>query len=453
MLNWYDLALKLHLQDLPPNCYYDAPVVENIVKFLCSESSIRSRRKQEVVVRGLATVPRVFKSMPSLEQSKDLMKKTLRQSKDAEDMPMHYPTLHRNTNEQPFHEELNMDSIFDPVKNIEQVEMSSGAVVALWESVDDAAKATGVVAHIISSSLNGKPVPEGSQYKWRYSKPTMRYGDALPEKFDPIPVKDKSTVLKEAAARQKNGQKEKASSENWIPEITRMRSVHRHIAAAKETVQDMHLREINNEREMKQFKRSAFQKAVALEDLGVQKKQACGCCYQMFSLVNLPLKVSNKAVVDMRKKFANDEKEIKKEFYIKPVVETKRKDMWWIKIDEKLSNLSRCYDDVNVCIYCSQFFKDQDSYRPTYETVQYEERKKAYFEQKRLERAYWDPLAMSEADKERQRIEVEQKAVIEAAEMVSDSASVIIDGNDNISEADSESYSHSGSNHKKRESK
>ena len=60
--------------------------------------------------------------------------------------------------------------------------------------------------------------------------------------------------------------------------------------------------------------------------------------------------------------------------------------MWWIKVDEKLSNLSRCYDDVSVCIYCSQFFKDQDSYRPTFETVQYEERKKHFFEQKRLEK-------------------------------------------------------------------
>ena len=231
-----------------------------------------------------------------------------------------------------------------------------------------------------------------------------------------------------------------------------MRSVHRHIAAAKETVQDMHLRELNNEREMKQFNKNAFQKAVALEDLGVQKKQACGCCYQKFSLINLPLKVSNKAVVDMRKKFATDEKEVKKEFYIKPVVATKKREMWWIKVDEKLSNLSRCYDDVSVCIYCSQFFKDQDSYRPTFETVQYEERKKHFFEQKRLEKAYWDPLAMSEADKERERIEIEQKAVLKAAELGTDSVSNI-DGTDNVSEADSESFDHSGSHNRKRGSK
>ena len=422
------------------------------MKFLCSESSIRSRRSEQVVVRGLATVPRVFKTMPTLEQSKELMAKTLRKSKEAEDMPMHYPTLNHNANEAPYRENLEIDPIFNPIKKIEQIEIATGAVVASWDSVDEAAKSTGVVAHVISGSLIGKPVPEGSQYRWLYSKPIMKYGDALPEKFDPIPVKDKATLIKEASGRQKKGEKEKASSENWIPEITRMRSVHRHIAAAKETVQDMHLREVSNEREMKQFKKSAFQKAVALEDLGVQRKQACGCCYQLFSLINLPLKVSNKAVVDMRKKFANDKKEVRKEFYIKPVVETKKKDMWWIKIDEKLSNLSRCYDDVSVCIYCSQFFKDQDSYRPTYETVQYEERKKAYLEQKRMERAYWDPLAMSEADKEKERIQNEQKSVIDAAELCSESVSNM-DVADNVSEADSESYSQNGSHLKKRGSK
>ena len=109
-------------------------------------------------------------------------------------------------------------------------------------------------------------------------------------------------------------------------------------------------------------------------------------------------------------------------------------------------------ENVNLTFKNVQFFKDQDSYRPTFETVQYEERKKHFFEQKRLEKAYWDPLAMSEADKERERIEIEQKAVLKAAELGADSVSNI-DGTDNVSEADSESFDHSGSHNRKRGSK
>ena len=124
-------------------------------------------------------------------------------------MPMHYPTLNHNANEAPYRENLEIDPIFNPIKKIEQIEIATGAVVASWDSVDEAAKSTGVVAHVISGSLIGKPVPEGSQYRWLYSKPIMKYGDALPEKFDPIPVKDKATLIKEASGRQKKGEKEK----------------------------------------------------------------------------------------------------------------------------------------------------------------------------------------------------------------------------------------------------
>ena len=52
------------------------------------------------------------------------------------------------------------------------------------------------MAHVISSSLVGKPTPEGSEFKWRYSKPIMKYGDALPEKFDFPTSKDAKQMAK-----------------------------------------------------------------------------------------------------------------------------------------------------------------------------------------------------------------------------------------------------------------
>ena len=274
---------------------------------MVTDSSVRTRRPQEVIVKGLAVIPKTFKSMPTLEKSKELMAKTVVPSNGSNDMPMHYPNLNRH-NLAPRKSELTTDIIFQPEPRYE---------------------------------------------------------------FEKI----KSSIKNESEKQNRN----KASSENWIPELTRMRSVHRHIAVAKETVNDMIIREINNAREMKQFKVTDFEKALQLESLGAKKKIPCACCYQLFSFVNLPLKVSNKAVVDMHKKWSGN-----------------ATSGWWVKIDEKLSNLSRCYDDCSVCLFCSQFFHDQDSYRPSFDKLYYEQRKQAYFQQKRLEKEYWDPLKISE---------------------------------------------------------
>lgn len=307
-LNWYDLLLKLHMSDLPSNCSHGDPVLENIVKYLISESSVRMRKPQEVIVRGLATVPKAFSStMPNIEKSKELMLKTLSPSKGGEDMPMHYPPLNTLQNLRPLKIELTPAEVFRPPK--------------LYE-------------------------PE----KYKASKLEM----------------------------DKPG-KSKSSAENWVPEVTRMRSLHRLIAVAKENLNDTKVREMSSARELKQFKKSAFERARELEDLKVEHRRPCACCYQMFLPVNLPLKVSTKAVVDMRKKWSNDSKT-----------------GWWVKIDKKLSNISRAYEDVGVCVFCSQFFHDQDAYRPSMETIYQEQRRKVYFEQKRLEKEYWDPLKMSE---------------------------------------------------------
>jgi hypothetical protein len=322
-MNWYDLILKLHMSDLPPNCSHGDPVLENIVKYLISESSVRMRKPQEVIVRGLASVPKSFSTMPNIEKSKELMLKTLSPLKSGDDMPMHYPPLNSLKNLRPLKSELTQDVVFQP-----------------------------------------------------------------PAKYDPEKYKAMKSEMDKPG-------KSRASSENWVPELTRMRSLHRLIAVAKENVHDVKVREMSTARELKQFKKSAFDRARELEDLKVDHRHPCACCYQTFLPVNLPLKVSNKAVVDMRKKWSGDSKI-----------------GWWVKIDKKLSDISRAYDDVSVCVFCSQFFHDQDSYRPSMETLYKEKRKKAYFEQRRLEMEYWDPLKMSE----KARAESEMNAALSSFE-------------------------------------
>ena len=104
--------MKLHLSDLPNDCNADAPVVENLVKYLISDSSMRSRRNQDIIVKGLATVPKVYNTIPSLEQSKQLMIKTITISKDGEDMPMHYPGLNMHNKGSSHH--LSTSIYFSP---------------------------------------------------------------------------------------------------------------------------------------------------------------------------------------------------------------------------------------------------------------------------------------------------------------------------------------------------
>ena len=86
-----------------------------------------------------------------------------------------------------------------------------------------------------------------------------------PPRYDAAAFVTKEKVKSDSAKNAKG----KPSVENWIPELTRMRSVHRHIAVAKETIQDMIMREENTAREMKQFKRSDFEKAKEMENLKV----------------------------------------------------------------------------------------------------------------------------------------------------------------------------------------
>lgn len=60
LLSWYDLSLKLHLPELIEQGHNSQmTVMENLVSVLIQESSVRSRRPADVIMSGLATLPKL----------------------------------------------------------------------------------------------------------------------------------------------------------------------------------------------------------------------------------------------------------------------------------------------------------------------------------------------------------------------------------------------------------
>lgn len=175
----------------------------------------------------------------------------------------------------------------------------------------------------------------------------------------------------------------KLSSENWIPENIRFRSIHRDIDVAKKNLYDTIVLETGQERTRKGTQVTDLQKAHNEESLGSKKKALCACCLQKYSHINLTMRIPVKAIIDSRKHWSNG------------------KGGWWDKEDERLSVVPRCYEGVDICRFCAQFFNDQEKYRPSFEAIAYEERKATFFETKRLETEYWDPLKMCEKDREK----------------------------------------------------
>lgn len=179
----------------------------------------------------------------------------------------------------------------------------------------------------------------------------------------------------------------KPSSENWIPEPIRFRSLHRELMTMQENLRSTLSFEKDNSREIRRFQTTELQKTLIQEELQMKKKLKCGCCLQIYSECNLPMKVPIKAILDIRKKWTSD----------KPMTGEE----WWRKDDERLSAIPRCYEPVLICTFCAQFFDVQEEYRPSFDTIRREVKRKQYLEAKRLEKQYWDPLKTGEMEMER----------------------------------------------------
>jgi hypothetical protein len=319
--SWYEVCMKLRLHEILDKAPARETVLENLATTLTTEASLRMRAPMEVAVAGLATMP-VTKPLPGTIAAFDKL----------EDESFARSQISKE-------ESLGLDV---PDTGMNFTEGGGG-------TTDNAAR--------MSKRLSKPPPIIASKMGMAKTAGGMR------------------------AEHMFNPNKGKPSAENWIPETTRMKSLGRDLAVAEENLGDIIKREVQSEREMRQFKTTIFQKAQVEESLGSKKKVMCGCCMRYYSYVNLPLKVSNKAVVDLRKNWSNGARG------------------WWSQRDEKLGRMPRCYNDVSVCHFCSQFFLDQEAYRPSMEKLEYEVRKEAFFDTKRKEKEKWDPVRMLEKDR------------------------------------------------------
>lgn len=243
-----------------------------------------------------------------------------------------------------------------------------------------------------STQINNK----SSDHESRKSKPSL-HSKRLPENMERFLSSNKSN--------------NKLSSENWIPDDVRMRSFHRDLLNVKEILDDTKRLESSLNKEMKRLMVSDLERAKTEETLDATKKLPCGCCMQDFLYVNLPMKVSRKAILDLRVKWSgklssstvfrsSSVRELTNSLAETSLPSGRTQKKTQEEIDALNATFPRCYDKVGVCCFCAQFFQEPEEYRPSYQMITYQERKAAHFENKRREREYWDPLKMMEKDRE-----------------------------------------------------
>jgi len=314
LLSWYEISLKLHLPEMSNNNNNNGEqyptVLENLSSELMSEASLRMRKPSEVIISGLATIPKPS-SLPAIE------------------------------------------------------------------------------LHPLSTTVFEKKIRDSYAYKYdsmnetNIKKQDLNTGTELTRRYNPI------------SKRSQENLKNKMSSSNWIPDDVRYKQLGRDFHVAKENLHDIIMRTEETRRENRALAQSDLDRAHSMESLGVKHKVECACCLQKFSYVNLRLKVSHKAIIDIRKMWNNGASG------------------WWSAHDERWSVVPRCYDEVLVCLLCSQFFHKQAEYRPSFEQIQYDERKVAFLETKRREKEYWDPLRMCEKDRELMEEELKRQVELE----------------------------------------
>ena len=287
----------------------------------------------------------------------------------------------------------------------------------------------------------------------------------------------------------------KTSTENWLPDSFRMRSRRRDLAIAQETLDSMIVREIDFARENKRLSTPTYDRALNEESLTMVKKHPCGCCLQKYLYVNLPLKVSRKAIIDIRVKWTgnmtsstifngtrtmtaaasfdagidpNMMDTIRKSrpdtgfntiantmtntmantmtSAMTNTVTLNSKKLFDSTIDSKSNDshdyhnmhVSRSsinvYDQVLVCLFCTQFFQNQEEYRPSYAVMVHSERKAAHLKVLEREKQYWDPLVMIDKDKKEEEDEKERRNQYEAHLLKSFSLDAMNDINDAVGE-------------------
>jgi len=178
----------------------------------------------------------------------------------------------------------------------------------------------------------------------------------------------------------------KLSRENWIPMDCRERMLQRDLAVTKSNVELMAKRQVFVDTDERHHRLSELEQNQTEERYGIKKKKKCGLCHLEYSLINLVLDVPMKAVRDLRNTWAD-------EFATHPQH----------KKECARSHKAFAYDQVGVCVLCSQFFQlgQQDMYRPSYEKKVSEKQRKLRKEQEAAAKRYWDPVKQLEDDRKK----------------------------------------------------
>ena len=419
--SWYNVALKLQMPELVgrrdnnhDNDESSSPtLLYHIVKALAHESSVRSRRPMELTAHGLVTMPRPTVLPDTSEPHGPFPAETtatLRHShsadrKDRKKAPTPGPAVVSGGAKQP--------------SNTYASAMGRGNKVSARQSAQLDQAMQRILAD--TSSL-------------------------IPSKLVPIAPVDKYAPVKQ----------NKASAENWIPDNVRMMQRMRDLKVAHQNIDDAIMLELDTQRALKGVNVTPYDKALKEEELGVTKKMTCACCLQKFLYVNLPLKVSEKAIIDIRVKWTGgmtsqtvwgdtlkaivadtfevvssgaahdgDPSATSSSSQVIPASATANsssKPRGKLVTKKKVPEITpiKVYSDVLVCLFCSQFFYEQEKYRPSFADMVKAEKAAARRERLAREREYWDPLRMVEKDRELEETALKSTAGIDKARIPSD---------------------------------
>jgi hypothetical protein len=351
-LSWFNMSLKLHLPDLlkreQEKCspVANKSIVEHLTMTLIQSSATRMRVEPEVLITGLAELPRhkstVLLPLPPLIINSPTGSKS---APGSLSLSISSPIGHD-------HDSDNFKLLKNEIKS--------------------------------EQTLLRKHQKQAHSLIKKYSSST----------HSPIRQPPPSSTHQHQHHERKNLHPNlllKPSTENWIPEIIRFRSIHRELTTLETNLHSTIIMETELNRELRNLNTSAtheIEKIHFEEELGVSKRVACGCCLQLYSRINLPMMIPIKAIIDIRKQWSGGVRG------------------WWSVEDERIEKMgggSRSYEGIKICTFCSQFFHSQESYRPSFDQMKREEKIKQRNEMKRLEKEYWDPLKMMEQDRERER--------------------------------------------------
>ena len=401
--------MKLRLPDIIGAGSDSKTVLENLIAALVQESSVRTRRPAEVTISGLATLPRIASMANALPNMSD-------------------------QSQYLYQENIEKEAFFSAQQIFEKTRVSSN------ENLQRA-----------SLLLTKKSPPRRASPRKHKSRMSAETHAIVQKQLDAL-TGDKFS-------------KAKVSAENWIPQIVRHKSVEREIQVVKETTKDYHMLQVIQERQMKDILTSDIEKARnerrLLNFLKIERNKEihdtpCGLCQVEFLSVNLPLKVSHRAIIDFRIMSKGDLNSFTV-FGKKPPLAIEdgkesagdsddgsrkqdvldKSDRIRINHAKRYGVVPRCYDEVSVCLFCSQFFQQPEEYRPPFQKIYNDERDARERERKRIEEEYWDPLKMSEKFREAEEKDLLAKQMREAEEAArileeererSSMSSVVLDG-------------------------